>query len=53
MLFLVLVDAHETRVSSCIAIWHSKCSIPSLSVFHGIFGVCSIRWLIVACYLVS
>jgi hypothetical protein len=26
MLSLVLVDFHETRVSSCIVTWHSKCS---------------------------
>jgi hypothetical protein len=54
VLCLVLVDAYETRVSSCIEIWCSKCTIPSLSVLvHGIFDVCCIRMLIVACYLVS
>jgi hypothetical protein len=51
MLSLVLVDFHETRVSSCIVTWLVSVLSKFKCLFLVYFGECSIRLVIVACYL--
>jgi hypothetical protein len=53
ILFLVMVDFHETRVSSCIVTWLVSALFKFKCLFLEYFGEFSIRLVIVSCYPIS